>query len=142
MTEPEEQIIHLYHFAIYDAATGEVLRQGHGTNPRILEVQRLADGEALYAGEIDAKTTYLPGGFPAPKPAVAVVVTPGQVKAHAGRILSYSDWYVTRDLEGGGSVPDAMLAYRQAVRDASNAIEAMEPIPADFTDPKYWPVAP
>jgi len=33
-------------------------------------------------------------------------------------------------------------AYITAVRTASNEIEAMDPIPADFTDDKYWPAKP
>lgn len=142
MTEAEGKLVQLYHFAIYDKATGEVLRQGKGSSPRLLEVQRLADGEALYAGEVDAKTTYLPGGFPAPKPAETVIIDPAKVKAHAGRILSYTDWYVSRDLEGGGAMPEAIQAYRQSVRDRSGEIEAMNPIPADFRDPRWWPEEP
>ena len=34
---------------------------------------------------------------------------------------------------------DSML---EAIRAASNALEAMEPIPADYTDDKYWPSMP
>lgn len=132
----------IYHFAIYDTATGEILRQGSSANPRILEVQKLAENEALYAGEIDARTTILPGGFPTARPTAEPTIAIRDVKAHAARILSYTDWYVTRDLEGGGPIPEAMLAYRQAVRDRSGEIEAMTPIPADFQDPKYWPAAP
>lgn len=70
------------------------------------------------------------------------VVSVPDVKAWAGRILRYTDWYVTRQQEGGAAVPDNVLAYRQAVRDASNDIEAMSPIPSDYRDPKYWPIAP
>lgn len=132
----------MHHFAVYEVATGKVLRTGSGSNPRILNVQKLAEGEALYVGKIDPATEYLPDGIPAPKPPDVVVVEPAQVKAWAGRILSYTDWYVTRQHEGGPEVPEHILTYRQAVRDRSGEIEAMEPIPADFRDPKYWPAEP
>ena len=131
-----------YHFAIYDAATGVVLRAGRSVNPRISEVQKLAEGEALYEGVVDPATTYLPGGIPTPKSPAELVVTAIEVKAHAGRLLSYSDWYVMRQQEGGAEAPAEILAYRQAVRDASGTIETMDPIPADFRDPKYWPAHP
>lgn len=132
----------IHHFAIYDVATGAVKRAGRGANPRILEVQQLGPGEALYAGEIDPNTTYLPGGVPTPKSAEMVVVTVAEVKNYAGRLLSYTDWYVTRQQEGGADIPADILAYRQAVRQASNDIESMSPIPADFRNPQYWPEAP
>ena len=132
----------IYHFAVYDEATGQVKRAGRGANSRILEVQQLGPGEALYAGEIDPTTTYLPGGVPTPKPAQAIVVTAAEVKTYAGRLLSYTDWYVTRQQEGGADIPADILTYRQAVRQASNDIEAMSPIPADFRNPQYWPEAP
>jgi len=132
----------MHHFAVYEAATGKVLRVGRSSNPRIVEVQRLAEGEAIYAGEIDPDTQFLPGGFPAPKPPEPVVVPVSEVKAWAGRILSYTDWYVTRQNEGGPQVPEDILAYRQAVRDRSGEIEAMDPIPADFRDAQWWPAQP
>lgn len=131
----------MHHYAIYDAATGAVLRVGKSTNPAILDVQVLADGEALHVGEINPGATFLPGGIPTAKPAQAIIVTPQEVKAHAGRILSYTDWLELR-ASSGQQIPPEMIAYRQAVRDRSGEIEAMEPIPADFRDPSYWPEEP
>lgn len=34
---------------------------------------------------------------------------------------------------------DTVWQAIKAIRAASNTIEAMDPIPADFTDPAYWP---
>ena len=135
----------LYHFTVYEEASGKVLRCGRSTNrrARVLERRNLAPGEAIYClGPIDPKTTYLPGGVPTPRPADARVVTDLEIKAHASRLLSYTDWYVTRQMEGGAAIPDNVLAYRQAVREASGVIEAMDPIPSDYRDPKYWPAQP
>lgn len=132
----------VHHFAIYEAATGKVLRMGRSTNPAIYDVQKLAEGEALYRGEIDPAKIYLPNGEPTPKPVDVENVTPAQIKAHAARLLSYSDWYVTRQQETGADIPESVLTYRQAVRDASGEIEAMDPIPADYRNTKYWPVEP
>ena len=134
----------MHYFAVYRPETGEVLQVSQSTNPAVVDLarERMPEGAALYEGEIDPATTYLPGGMPTPKPDLAPVVTAMEVKAHAGRLLSYTDWYVTRHQETGADTPSDILAYRQAVRDASGLIEAMEPIPADYRDPKYWPAQP
>lgn len=134
----------IYHFAIYEAETGKVLRVGKSTNrrQRVLERRNLKAGEAIYNGEIDPGTHYFFGGVPADKPEETPTITRAAVKAHTARVLSYSDWYVTRKVETGAVIPARIRAYRKAVRAASNKIEAMKPIPADYRDPKYWPVAP
>jgi hypothetical protein len=131
----------MHHYAIYEADTGKVLGAGKSTNAAIIELtrDRLTAGQALYVGEIDPKTTFLPGGVPTPKPPEIRVVTPLEVKAHAGRLLSYTDWVVVKAIDTGESADPNIIAKRQAIREASDAIESMEPIPADFTDPKYWP---
>lgn len=128
-----------HQFAIYETASGKVVRVGKSSNARILEVQPIKDGEALFVGEIDPDTQYLPGGVPTPKPKEVRVVTALEVKAWAGRLLSYTDWVVVKALDTGALADPLILAKRQAIREASNTIEAMDPIPADFTDPKYWP---
>jgi hypothetical protein len=131
----------MHHFAIYEAETGNVVSVGRGTNPRVLVLAKKAmkEGQALFKGQIDPKTTYLPGGIPTPKPQEARLVTALEVKAHAGRLLSYTDWVVVRALDTGTPADPEIISKRQAIRDASNALEAMDPIPADFLDPKYWP---
>lgn len=131
----------MHHYAIYETATGKVVGAGKSTSPAIIELTRanLIEGQSLYEGEIDLKTTFLPGGVPTPKPVEVRTVTAAEVKAHAGRLLSYTDWVVVKALDTGEPADPEIVANRQAIRDASNALEAMSPIPADFTDPKYWP---
>lgn len=46
------------------------------------------------------------------------------IKAKAAELLQPTDWMVVRAAEGIKPVPDDVAAYRQAVRDASNAAEA------------------
>lgn len=46
-----------------------------------------------------------------------------QVKTTAGSLLAGTDWYVTRKAETDDEIPADVLAYRAAVRAASNAIE-------------------
>jgi len=46
------------------------------------------------------------------------------VKAQAAGLLQPTDWYVVRKSETGDDIPADVLAYRQAVRTASNDIEA------------------
>lgn len=133
----------MHHYAVYEAESGTVVAAGKSTNPEIIDLARggLTEGQALYVGEIDPNTTFLPGGFPASKPVQPAIITAQDVKAHAGRILSYTDWLEIRSISGEPMTPE-MAEYRQAVRDRSGEIEAMSPIPADFRDPKYWPVSP
>lgn len=129
----------VHHFAVYDRRTGEIVRCGSSTDPAAMRIGLRRRIDKVYCGVIDPTTHYLPGGVPTPRAAVAPVVTPDAVKAHAARLLSYTDWYVTRRADTGDAIPDDVSAYRQAVREASGAVEAMTPIPSDFHDPKYWP---
>lgn len=133
----------MHHYAVYEADTGKVISVGRSTNPAAIELtrDRMTAGQALYEGEINPGAVYLPGGVPTRKPDATVVVTPQEVKAHAGRILSYTDWVEIRAINGS-PVSREMAAYRQGVRDRSGEIEAMSPIPADFRDANYWPVIP
>ena len=48
-----------------------------------------------------------------------------QTKTTAGSLLAPTDWYVTRKAESGDEIPAAGLAYRAAVRSASDTIEAV-----------------
>lgn len=47
-----------------------------------------------------------------------------QTKTVAASFLAPTDWYVVRKSETDEAIPEAVLTYRQAVRTASNAIEA------------------
>jgi hypothetical protein len=73
---------------------------------------------------------------PIPPPPVTIA----DVKREAGRLLKYTDWYVTRaaDPADGTPIPNAVIAERQAIRDGAHRLEAMVPIPPDYRDPKYW----
>ena len=46
-----------------------------------------------------------------------------RTKDQAGGLLAPSDWYVVRKSETGAAIPADVLAYRQAVRAASDTIE-------------------
>lgn len=131
----------MHHYAIYETETGKIVSAGKSSNRRILVLARntLVDGQSLYVGEIDPKTTFLPDGVPTPKPEEVRIVTALEVKTHAGRLLSYTDWVVVKALDTGEPADPTIIAKRQAIRAASNALEAMDRIPVDFTNPKYWP---
>lgn len=54
-------------------------------------------------------------------------------KSQAGGLLTATDWYVTRRTETGADIPSEVLTYREAVRTASNDIEAVIEGAADHT---------
>lgn len=126
-------------YVIYKQS-GEIVRMAKG--PAESAEIGLGSDEFIYWGEIDPKTQYLPGGVPTLRPAPLSTATVKQVKEWAARLLSYSDWRVTRSQETGEPMPQIWLDYRQAVRDRSGVIETMKPIPDDYRDMKHWPKAP
>lgn len=67
-------------------------------------------------------------------------VSPAHVKAECEtRILARYDVYRQMNLmRAGGADLDDMDAFINAMRSRSNAIEAMSPIPADYSSDKYW----
>ena len=127
-------------FAIYDEATGEVVRRGSSTDPRAAEIG-LQAGEAVFRGQIDPTSQKVRNGKAVKKAAMpAPTPTASQIKEFAARLLRDTDWYVLRSLDPDGApVPEGVTAYRAAVRAASGEIEGMNPIPADYRDAKYWP---
>lgn len=66
------------------------------------------------------------------------------IKAEAARRIYASglSWMVEREVSGGLPIPQAVKDYAAAVRAASGAMEAMSPIPDDYTDNRYWPEMP
>lgn len=67
-----------------------------------------------------------------------------QVKTTAGSLISQSDWKVTRLVETSIPVDEDTLAYRAAVREKSNELEASinaaSSVPALETIEFSWPV--
>lgn len=77
----------------------------------------------------------------------APAVTVAQVKHAARRRLAATDWKVARhrdQVDSGQPTSlteaeyQALLVERQAIRAASNRIEALTPIPADFWADHHW----
>ena len=123
-------------YAIYDE-TGKIIRRSKGSE-RSASIG-LASNERIYWGGINPNTEYLPGGVPTPLPVVEEVVQIEDVKRFMARLLSYTDGYVTRRADTGQELPAGVQAYRDAVRQRAHEIEAMQPIPVDYQDAKYWP---
>lgn len=96
--------------------------------------------DTLMAAQTAGKTI-VPGddGLPVAVDPPAVMPTAEMVKAEASRRLAPTDWYAIRKADTGEGIPEAVAAYRSAVRAASGEIEAMGPIPADYADDGYWP---
>lgn len=70
-------------------------------------------------------------------------LTVDAVKTEAYRRINVvvPDWMIARAVWGGDPIPEAVKAYAQAVREASDEIEAMDLIPADYADDGYWPAS-
>jgi hypothetical protein len=64
------------------------------------------------------------------------------VKALAASKLAETDWMVTRAMEGGTAVPEAVTAYRAAVREASNTKESEIEALADLDAVKAYEAKP
>lgn len=130
----------VYPFTVYDEATGAVLRTGTATMERDMLIQA-RDGEAVIKGQWAPGLYRIQGGEAvAIEPPAPPAVTIEQVKEFAGRLLRDTDWYILRAQDPEGApVPQAVWDYRAAVRIASGEIEAMQPVPLDYADAKYWP---
>lgn len=63
------------------------------------------------------------------------------VKGEAARRIEerYPLWKQLNITRSGGTDLEAMTAFIDAVRAASNSLEAAKPIPHDFISPNYWP---
>ena len=66
--------------------------------------------------------------------------TRAMVKAEAARRIeaAYPLWRQMNIVREGGAALAAMTAMIDAIRAASDAIEALQPIPGNFADESYW----
>ena len=62
------------------------------------------------------------------------------IKAEARRRIEATGlpWMVEREVSGGDPVPQTVKDQAAAIRAASDALEAMDPIPADYADDGHW----
>jgi len=74
------------------------------------------------------------------QPYVAPPVSGEQVKAEAARRIEaiIPRWMIDREMTGGTPVPQELKDAAATVRTRSGEIEAMESIPQDYVDDKYW----
>lgn len=79
-----------------------------------------------------------PERLPPPAPATPTIA---HVRAEAaGRIeQAMPRWMIDREVSGGKPVPEPIKAHAAAIRAASDRLEAMDPVPADFADDRWWP---
>ena len=70
----------------------------------------------------------------------AAMVRNTDVKAEAARRIAETGigWMVEREVSGGAPIPQAVKDACALIRERSNAIETLDPIPPDLTDDKYW----
>lgn len=127
----------MHKFTIYDAATGEVLRNGICSSGEDFALQAEEGEDILYGEQIERGHRILDGvaiQMPLPPPSIL----PEDVKRAARERIEarYPIWKQMNALSSGGDLEMTMFIDR--VRDRSNKIEAMVPIPLDFTADHYW----
>ncbi len=124
-------------YTIYDQATGAYVSGGSVSMARDLASQKVREGQVLIP-EQHSRQTRLVDGVVVDIEAELPPATVQDVKTWAARLLSYTDPLALRSIDGA-PMPPSVIAYRAAVRQRSNEIEAMVPIPPDYRDAKYWP---
>ncbi|KQT50342.1 hypothetical protein ASG47_19760 [Devosia sp. Leaf420] len=135
------------HFGVFDAESGALLSAFSTNDLHQVGIQSQMNRQVVLEGDFSQGHWRIgPDGWPESFEPI-VVVTADEVKALAARLLRETDWQVTRHRdEVDAAQPTSLTAEayaglldaRQAIRDASNRIEAMDPIPADFRNPSYW----
>lgn len=131
-------------YTVMDAETGRFIR--HGQVPaRDFQKASTKPNEIVIQGEFSEKKMVDPESMASGNP-VLVDAPPNPVHPHKVRVEArhrinrkYPDWMQRNILiEGDKDELDKMRRYIQRVRDMSNVLERLDPIPQDFRDDKYW----
>lgn len=127
-------------FSVVDLDTGRILRVGSAP-ARDLAAQAKGAREKVVAGLLDTAKRVDLEALAQGKLVLTdrpVRIRPEQVRAEAERRIleRYPIWKQMNLIRVGDA---AMGAYIDAVRAASNELEAADPIPADFRDDRHWP---
>lgn len=69
----------------------------------------------------------------------AVPATDVKLEARRRILARYPEWKQLNIIRAGGDDLAKMTAWIDAMRAASDALEAMSPIPADYADDSHWP---
>ena len=128
------------HYGVFDANSGDLLRPVKADELAQVAIQSRAANEVVLEGDFRDGGWRLVDGWPEPFNRPLPPVTIAMVKDEQARLLRYSDWAITRaaDPTDGTPIPPSIIAERSAIRAGAERLEAMDPIPADYRDPKYW----
>jgi hypothetical protein len=135
-------------YGVFDVATGKLLLPFQTNDIRQVQIQApLGSGRVVLDGDYSkGKWSLGSDGLPVEN-AAPDAVSIAHVKYVARKRLEVTDWKVTRhrdEVEAGEETSitqdeyEALQVERRAIRAASNAIEQMDPIPADFWQDHYW----
>ena len=130
-------------YAVIDKQTGAIKRIVAG--PSIMMLRRNVRGgeEALRVGPEVSDATHRYDYAAGRLVPCAPLVTVDDIKRRAHVLISATDWHRDRAVDREDTETLTQLrSYRQAVRQASDALEALDPIPADYADPRHWPQLP
>ena len=121
-------------YVLYEASTGKILQSGFSQDPHAL----VKAGQSLALGEtgtpqidrvLNGEVIPLPTrpsenhefNYATSQWEVDAQLAWGKVRIQRQKLLSQSDWIVTKSIEAGVPVPAAWVAYRQALRDITEA---------------------
>jgi len=122
---------------VHEAGLTEFVQYAEDGKTIIIDGNTFVPNYEKAPSEIRAKIDAL-GGLAAVQPYEEPKILASQIKSEAGIRLSKTDWYVIRAMEQNESVPEKVLAERALIREKSNELEKMNPIPLDYQNDKYW----
>lgn len=124
-------------YSLYDIRSGEIV--SHLTLPLEALAQNVPEGFAAIAGHHEGRVV---DGVPRPSPRPPMILA-GTIKAEAQRRIEarYPMWRQMNILRAGAAEEiEAMGRFIDAIRGASDVLDAMPTVPADYVDDKYWPI--
>ncbi len=128
-------------YSRFDAKTGSFIGTRSTSVPRL--TLDFGTSEIIVDGECDEGHRFdMDIGEVVEVAAERRLVKPDEVRRLAFRLLSDTDWQVTRQAETGQPIAPDVAAYRKAVRDHLDAMLTTDPIPLDYTDDRHWPPRP
>ncbi len=122
-------------YSLYDIQSGEIV--SHLTLPPATLAQNVPEGFATIAGHHEGRVV-----DGSPEPFSRPMILAGSIKAEAQRRIEarYPTWRQMNILRAGNEDEiEAMGRFIDAIRAASDVLDAMEAVPGNYADDHHWP---